>query len=163
MYCLLCGKSYPDTQIICSPCNNNMQRIKPYSPHLSQIIRIGEAICTGENLPQNLEIAVETLLDRLDDAEDVYFEEESKYSEEDKIILEEHLNSILENADFLRKSLEELLSAAKMMDTRSIYTVLDKAKIAETMLLKSSAKLGNLTEEEIEVIAKEKGIQLKKN
>ena len=106
---------------------------------------------------------MKTLLDRLDDAEDVYFEEESKYSEEDKIILEEHLNSILENADFLRKSLEELLSAAKMMDTRSIYTVLDKAKIAETMLLKSSAKLGNLTEEEIEVIAKEKGIQLKKN
>jgi len=162
MDCLLCEKSYPETQLICPTCDNNLQRVKPYSPHLSQLIKLGEGVCTGNIPPQKLEIAIKTMLKKLDKAEDTFFEEESAYSEEDKLVMDDILNNILEHADFLRKSIEELQGFARNMNARGIYTTLDKAKIAETMLLKASQKLGNLTDEMFEAMAKEKGIELKK-
>lgn len=163
MYCLLCNNHYPDTMLRCDKCDHDLKLLKPYSPHLSQIIRLGEGVCTGGVSPKLLDIAVENLLKRLDEANDNYFEHEENYSEEDKLILEDILNKILEHAEFLRTSLEELQKASNMLDFKKIYNALDKARISETMLLNASRKLAELTEKDMEELAKTKGIVQKKS
>ncbi len=160
MDCLLCEKSYPNTQIECPDCKINLQPIKPYSPHLSQIIRLGEELCAGQIDPSILQLAVKNLLKRLDRAEDDYFKYESTYSPDELKVLEDFLSNILEQSDFIRKTMEELIEASKIMDIKKIYTCLDKARIGENFYLKAGKKLAELTEDEMIAIAKKKGIKI---
>lgn len=160
MDCLLCEKSYPNTQIECPDCKINLQPLKPYSPHLSQIIRLGEELCAGQLDTSILQLAVKNLLKRLDRAEDDYFKYEATYSPDELKVLEEFLSNILEQSDFVRKTLEELIEASNVMDIKKIYTCLDKAKIAENFYLKAGKKLAALTEDEMTELAKKKGIKI---
>ncbi|MEQ8191372.1 MAG: hypothetical protein ABRQ39_25635 [Candidatus Eremiobacterota bacterium] len=160
MDCLLCEKSYPPEQIECPDCKINLQPVKPYSPHLSQVIRLGEELCAGQVDSSILQLAVKNLLKRLDRAEDDYFKHEATYSPDELKVLDEYLSNILEQSDFVRKTLEELIEASKIMDIKKIYTCLDKAKIGENFYLKAGKKLAELTEDEMIAIAKKKGIKI---
>jgi hypothetical protein len=158
MDCLLCEKSYPNTQIECPDCQICLQPLKPYSPHLSQIIRLGEGLCGGQIDSSILQLAVKNLLKRLDRSEDEYFKYEATYTADELKVLEEFFSNILEQSDFVRKTMEELIEAAKVIDIKKIYTCLDKAKIAESFYLKAGKKLAELTEDDMVAIGKKKGI-----
>ncbi|HPZ07045.1 MAG TPA: hypothetical protein PL110_02945, partial [Candidatus Eremiobacteraeota bacterium] len=118
-------------------------------------------LCNGEVDPGLFQLAIKNLIKRLDIADDEYFKQEANYTKEDLIILEDMLNSILEQSEFFRHTLQELLESSKLLDIRQIYTNLDKAKISETMYLKAGEKLKNLTKEEFIELGKKKGVEIK--
>lgn len=160
MICLLCGESYPETQIECRDCNNNLQSIKPYSPHLSQIIRMGERVATNSFNLEIFQLAVKNLLKRLDTATEEHYKYEAEFSQDDMKLFEEYLNNLLEHSEFFKKSLEEMINLKKDYDVKKLYSALDKARIYENMLLKSLNKFKDLKEEDIKKIAQEKGIKI---
>jgi hypothetical protein len=160
MVCLLCGESYPETQIECMDCNNNLQSIRPYSPHLSQIIRMGEKVAANSFNLEVFQMAVKNLLKRLEIATEDHFKYEAELSQDDIKIFEDYLNSLLEHSEFFKKSLEEMINLKKDYEVKKLYSALDKARIYENMFLKSLKKFKDLKEEDIKKIAQEKGIKI---
>jgi hypothetical protein len=70
MFCLNCGESRPETAIKCSVCQIDISPMINHRSHVSQLIRIAEAVIRGEEGVEVLESMVSQLFQMFDRLEE---------------------------------------------------------------------------------------------
>ncbi|OQA13865.1 MAG: hypothetical protein BWY64_03452 [bacterium ADurb.Bin363] len=141
MLCLNCGENRREDTLKCPICQIDLSPIYPHKSHISQLIRISEAVCAGREGSEILENIIGQLFLLFDDLEDHQNELKKNVPEE----CEEAFEDYQEATILLFEALDEMDLYFEDSDTFHITEGVKIIKEAEILHYEALQKFENIS------------------
>ncbi len=140
MLCLNCGEERPETTVRCPVCQINISSMYPHRAHVSQLIRVAEAVINGDEGAEVLESMVSQLFQLFDGLEEKQNELKKHVPRECSDMFEEYQEATL----LLFDALDELDIYFEDSDSFHITEGIKMLKKAEKLHYDSLANFDDI-------------------